>query len=108
MLITRDNRNLLFTEVPAACGFKDMPTTLTVVVSYAEQSCATNGIQLDNAILPLLAASAEMLEVLERCADFMGSVANSGRGPSKVSDTFRQAYKDARAVIAKASKPVSP
>ena len=45
----------------------------------------------------------ELLEVLMRCADFMGSVAHGGRGPSRVSDTFIQAYKDARAAIAKAT-----
>jgi len=61
-----------------------------------------------NEMPPVYNAAPELLEVLARCADFMGSVANSRRGPSKVSDSFRQAYKDARSVIAKATgEPVS-
>lgn len=55
-----------------------------------------------NELPPVYNAAPELLEVLERCADFMGSVANGDRGPSKVSATFLQAYNDARAAIEKA------
>jgi len=47
----------------------------------------------------LIAAAPELLEALEKCADFMGSVA----GTENVSNSFREALSEAKAAISKAT-----